>query len=112
MRSFQEDDGLLDPVTAQRSLGERLQTLGTTLQQHDADPALMMETAVAALALTRTWLEPDIVLAALAAVGQEQLAWWERELVENETYVVALCQAVRAELQASRRKRRTDTTVA
>jgi hypothetical protein len=93
----QEGEGIPDPLTEQQALADHLLRLGTRLQQqHEADPVLVMETALAAVALTRTWLEPDTVQAALAAVPREQLAWWEHEVVEDGEYLAGLREAVRA----------------
>jgi len=90
-----------DPFTEQRALAECLRRLGTRLeQQHEADPVLVMETALAALAVTRTWLESDTVLAALAVVPRAQLTWWEHEVVENEAYVAWLHEGVHTELDS------------
>jgi hypothetical protein len=93
----QEGEGIPDPLTEQQALADHLLRLGTRLQQqHEADPVLVMETALAAVALTRTWLEPDTVQAALAAVPREQLEWWEQEVVEDGEYLAGLREAVRA----------------
>jgi len=89
-------------LVEQQSLAECLQRLGTRLQQQcEADPVLVMETALAAVALTRTWLESDTVQAALASVPLDQLAWWKNELREDEAYVARLRQAVEGELARS-----------
>jgi hypothetical protein len=64
-----------------------------------------METALAAIALTRTWLESDAILEALAAAPRDQLEWWEHELEEDEAYVAGLREAVQAELRLSLRDR-------
>jgi hypothetical protein len=94
-----EGEGFPDPLTEQQALADHLIRLGTRLQQqHEADPVLVMETALAAVALTRTWLEPDTVQAALAAVPREQLEWWEHEVVQDGEYVAGLLDAVRAAL--------------
>jgi CheY-like chemotaxis protein len=103
LTSSEDGASLVDSLVAQQALGHCLETLGRRLQHHKADPVLVMETALAALALTRTWLDPETVLVALAAVGQEQLEWWERELAEDEIYVDALSHAARSELQLLRR---------
>lgn len=95
-----------DPVVEQQTLARCLTRLATRLHgQPEADPVLVMETALAAIALTRTWLESDVILAALAAVPRDQLEWWEHELVEDEAYVAGLREAVQAELGLSLRDR-------
>jgi hypothetical protein len=96
-----EGEDTPEPLAEQQALADHLIRLGTSLQQHEADPVLVMETALAAVALTRTWLEPDTVQVALAAVPREQLEWWEHELVEDEVYVARLLDAVRAALIAT-----------
>ncbi len=75
------------------------------MQQQEAAPLSVMEAAVAALALTRTWLEADLVQAALVAVPRAQLEWWERELAEDESYVGALHEAVRGRVHGYRPER-------
>ena len=91
-----------DPLAEQHALADCLGRLGARLQlQDEADPVLVMETALAALALTRTWLELHTVRAALASVAREQLDWWVHELVEDEAYVGRIREAVCAELRVS-----------
>jgi len=89
-----------DPLAAQQALADCLLHLGTTLQQRsEADPVLVLETAIAALALTRTELAAELVQQALAAAPPSQLKWWERELVDDQESVAALQAAVQAALR-------------
>ncbi len=97
-----EGEGIPEPLALQQKLAACLTRLGTRLQQQNqADAVSVMEAALAALALTRTWLEPDTVRAALMAVPRDQLEWWDHELAADEAYVAALRQAVDAELGLS-----------
>jgi hypothetical protein len=92
-------------VTEHPTLAACLGRLVTRLQQYEEDPVALVEAALGALALTRTWLDAETVLAALAAVSREQLEWWERELAEDEVYVGSLRRAVRADLRLCKQGR-------
>jgi hypothetical protein len=101
-----DGEGDPDPVVEQQTLARCLTRLATKLHgQSEADPVLVMETALAAIALTRTWLESEVILEALAAVPRDQLEWWGHELAEDGAYVAGLRDAVQAEMGLSLRDR-------